>query len=121
MAVEASISDKLSMLWHLQQIDSQLDELQILKGELPMEVSDLEDEGLVPEEVAEGSDHALAQVFILAERESPGDEVESVTRLIGFRLLGGASERLLPTPLRRRRLQYEREGVARGPHGERFA
>ena len=44
MAVEASIADKLTMLWNLQQIDSQLDELQILKGELPMEVADLEDE-----------------------------------------------------------------------------
>jgi predicted nucleic acid-binding Zn-ribbon protein len=44
MAVEASIAEKLSMLWNLQQIDSQLDELQILKGELPMEVADLEDE-----------------------------------------------------------------------------
>jgi len=44
MAVEASIADKLTMLWKLQQNDSQLDEIQILKGELPMEVSDLEDE-----------------------------------------------------------------------------
>jgi hypothetical protein len=44
MAVESSIAEKLKMLWNLQQIDSQLDEIQILKGELPMEVSDLEDE-----------------------------------------------------------------------------
>ncbi len=44
MAVEASIADKLTMLWNLQLNDSQLDEIQILKGELPMEVSDLEDE-----------------------------------------------------------------------------
>lgn len=44
MAVEASVAEKLSALWNLQQIDSQLDEIQILKGELPMEVSDLEDE-----------------------------------------------------------------------------
>lgn len=44
MAVEASIADKLRMLWNLQQNDSQLDEIQILKGELPMEVADLEDE-----------------------------------------------------------------------------
>ncbi|MBN8682113.1 MAG: hypothetical protein J0L99_05655 [Chitinophagales bacterium] len=44
MAVETSISDKLRLLWNLQQIDCQLDEIQILKGELPMEVSDLEDE-----------------------------------------------------------------------------
>jgi uncharacterized protein len=44
MAVEASIAEKLQKLWNLQQNDSQLDEIQILKGELPMEVSDLEDE-----------------------------------------------------------------------------
>lgn len=44
MAVEASVAEKLQELWNLQQIDSQLDEIQILKGELPMEVSDLEDE-----------------------------------------------------------------------------
>lgn len=44
MAIEASVAEKLRMLWNLQQVDSQLDEIQILKGELPMEVSDLEDE-----------------------------------------------------------------------------
>jgi hypothetical protein len=44
MAAESSIAEKLTLLWNLQQIDSQLDEIQILKGELPMEVSDLEDE-----------------------------------------------------------------------------
>lgn len=44
MTVEASITEKLQKLWNLQQIDSQLDEIAILKGELPMEVADLEDE-----------------------------------------------------------------------------
>ncbi len=44
MALEASVSEKLHLLWHLQQVDSQLDEIQILKGELPMEVADLEDD-----------------------------------------------------------------------------
>lgn len=44
MAFEATVAEKLRMLWNLQQNDSQLDEIQILKGELPMEVSDLEDE-----------------------------------------------------------------------------
>lgn len=44
MAVELSITEKLKKLWDLQQIDSQLGEIQILKGELPMEVADLEDE-----------------------------------------------------------------------------
>lgn len=44
MSVEASITEKLKKMWDLQLIDSQLDEIQILKGELPMEVADLEDE-----------------------------------------------------------------------------
>ena len=41
---EQSIADKLRALHALQQIDSKMDEIAILKGELPMEVSDLEDE-----------------------------------------------------------------------------
>lgn len=41
---ELSIAEKLQKLWNLQQVDSQLDEIKILKGELPMEVADLEDE-----------------------------------------------------------------------------
>ncbi len=39
-----SVEEKLVGLLRLQKIDSKLDEIQILKGELPMEVSDLEDE-----------------------------------------------------------------------------
>jgi hypothetical protein len=39
-----SVEEKLSSLIKLQKIDSKLDEFQILKGELPLEVSDLEDE-----------------------------------------------------------------------------
>jgi predicted nucleic acid-binding Zn-ribbon protein len=41
---EFSIEEKLSSLVRLQKIDCKLDEIQILKGELPMEVKDLEDE-----------------------------------------------------------------------------
>jgi len=41
---EFSIEEKLSSLIRLQKVDSKLDEIQILKGELPMEVKDLEDE-----------------------------------------------------------------------------
>jgi len=41
---EQSVKDKLKELYSLQQIDSKLAEIEILKGELPMEVSDLEDE-----------------------------------------------------------------------------
>jgi uncharacterized protein len=39
-----SVEEKLTNLVRLQKIDSKLDEIGILKGELPMEVSDLEDE-----------------------------------------------------------------------------
>lgn len=39
-----SVEEKLTSLVTLQKIESKIDEVQILKGELPMEVSDLEDE-----------------------------------------------------------------------------
>lgn len=41
---EFSVEEKLVSLVTLQKIDSKLDEIRILKGELPMEVADLEDE-----------------------------------------------------------------------------
>ena len=41
---ELTVEEKLRQLYQLQLIDSQLDEIAIMKGELPMEVSDLEDE-----------------------------------------------------------------------------
>jgi predicted nucleic acid-binding Zn-ribbon protein len=56
-----SVEDRLEALYKLQIIDSQIDKIQIIKGELPMEVQDLEDEveGLntrmakIDEEIAE--------------------------------------------------------------------
>src|SRR5215813_8360659 len=41
---EFSVEEKLISLVTLQKVESKLDEYKILKGELPMEVSDLEDE-----------------------------------------------------------------------------
>jgi predicted nucleic acid-binding Zn-ribbon protein len=41
---EFSVEEKLTSLVTLQKIESKLDEIQILKGERPMEVADLEDE-----------------------------------------------------------------------------
>jgi uncharacterized protein len=41
---EYSVEEKLTALVNLQKVDSKLDEIRILKGELPMEVADLEDE-----------------------------------------------------------------------------
>jgi uncharacterized protein len=44
MNKDLNIAEKLKSLYELQLIDSEIDEIKILKGELPMEVSDLEDE-----------------------------------------------------------------------------
>jgi predicted nucleic acid-binding Zn-ribbon protein len=41
---EIPIKERLKGLYDLQKIDSQLDEIRVLKGELPREVQDLEDE-----------------------------------------------------------------------------
>ena len=41
---EYSVEEKLRALVRVQKIESKFDEIQILKGELPMEVNDLEDE-----------------------------------------------------------------------------
>ena len=39
-----SVAEKLSALYQLQQVDSEIDKIKILRGELPLEVQDLEDE-----------------------------------------------------------------------------
>lgn len=41
---EYSVEEKLVSVLRLQKIDSKLDGIQVLKGELPIEVKDLEDE-----------------------------------------------------------------------------
>jgi hypothetical protein len=41
---EVTIPEQLAQLYHLQKIDSKLDEIKVMKGELPMEVADFEDE-----------------------------------------------------------------------------
>jgi len=43
-AQDLTIEEKLAALYKLQTIDSKIDKVRILRGELPMEVSDLEDE-----------------------------------------------------------------------------
>jgi len=40
------VEDKLNALWNLQVVDSQIDKLRQVRGELPLEVEDLEDEVL---------------------------------------------------------------------------
>jgi predicted nucleic acid-binding Zn-ribbon protein len=41
---EVTVEEKLRSLYNLQQIDSTIDKIRIVRGELPLEVSDLEDE-----------------------------------------------------------------------------
>jgi len=41
---DVSVEQKLIALYNLQQIDSQIDRIKIIRGELPLEVEDLEDE-----------------------------------------------------------------------------
>ena len=41
---EVSVEEKLKALYSLQQVDSAIDRIRIVQGELPLEVSDLEDE-----------------------------------------------------------------------------
>jgi len=47
--LEISVEEKLRALYELQKVDSEVDKIRILRGELPLEVEDLEDEiaGLV--------------------------------------------------------------------------
>jgi predicted nucleic acid-binding Zn-ribbon protein len=59
---DQSIADKLKSLYALQLIDSKLDEISILKGELPMEVSDLEDEIVGLRTKANKLDSAIKEV-----------------------------------------------------------
>ena len=42
--VDYSMHDKIIALYELQKIDSKIDEIDKIKGELPLEVQDLEDE-----------------------------------------------------------------------------
>lgn len=41
---ELTTADRLKLLYQLQQVDSEIDNIRILRGELPLEVQDLEDE-----------------------------------------------------------------------------
>ena len=69
---EFSIEEKLSALVLLQKVDCKLDEIQILKGELPIEVKDLEDEieGLHARQTRVEEEINGMQEFINQKREA---------------------------------------------------
>jgi uncharacterized protein len=79
-----SVQDKLAGLVRLQKIDSKLDEFAVLKGELPMEVSDLEDEiqGLfsrkvrIEEEINGINDYIETRRGAIVEAEELGKKYE---------------------------------------------
>jgi uncharacterized protein len=67
-----SVEEKLTSMVVLQKIDSKLDEIQILKGELPIEVKDLEDEieGLHARQVRVEEEINGMQEFIAQKKEA---------------------------------------------------
>ncbi|MFM2359976.1 MAG: hypothetical protein RLY16_1969 [Bacteroidota bacterium] len=71
-AKDFSVEEKLTSLVRLQKIDSKLDEIQILKGELPIEVKDLEDEieGLHARQVRVEEEINGMQEFIAQKKEA---------------------------------------------------
>ena len=77
-----SVEEKLASLITLQKVDSKLDGIQVLKGELPMEVSDLEDEiaGLNARENRIEEEMNGIQEFIEEKKTLIKDAKELVTR-----------------------------------------
>lgn len=79
-----SVEEKLVELAKLQKLDSKLDQVQIMKGELPMEVSDLEDElaGLtsrknrIEEEINGISEYIEQKKGLIKESEALADKYE---------------------------------------------
>ncbi len=59
---DISVSDKLKRLYELQLVDSELAELETMKGELPMEVADLEDEIAGLQTRLQKIDHSVDEV-----------------------------------------------------------
>ena len=68
---EYSVEEKLASLLNLQKVESKLDEIAILKGELPIEVRDLEDEiqGLHARETRIGEEINGINEFIEQKKE----------------------------------------------------
>src|ERR1700712_6050213 len=79
---EFSVEEKLASLISLQKIESKLDEYKVLKGELPMEVSDLEDEiqGLYARQTRIEEEINGIQEFISQKKQGMKDSDELVKK-----------------------------------------
>ena len=126
---EASVEDKLRALYRLQTIDSEVDRIRTIRGELPLEVQDLEDEviGLetritnFSEEVNALEDQVLAkknqikdsQALISKYEEQQGKvrnnrEYDSLTKEIEFQ---GLEIQLAEKKMKEFRAQIEQKNV----------
>src|ERR1700712_1314211 len=79
---EFSVEEKLASLISLQKIESKLDEYKVLKGELPMEVSDLEDEiqGLNARQTRVEEEINGIQEFISQKKQGMKDSDELIKK-----------------------------------------
>src|SRR6201991_930231 len=79
---EFSVEEKLASLISLQKIESKLDEYKVLKGELPMEVSDLEDEiqGLYARQTRIEEEINGIQEFISQKKQGMKDSEELIKK-----------------------------------------
>lgn len=69
--VEATVEEKLKALYKLQSVDSQIDKIQIVRGELPLEVEDLEDEIVgIETRVAKSQEEIQKLVDEVAEKKN---------------------------------------------------
>ena len=83
---EFSVEEKLTSLVTLQKVESKLDEYKILKGELPMEVSDLEDE--ITGFIVDGVDDAVHAVERAAAIDRRRVRAEFERRFTATRMAG---------------------------------
>ncbi|MBU1009567.1 MAG: hypothetical protein KKD74_05475 [Bacteroidetes bacterium] len=79
---EISIEKKLIALYTLQQIDSQIDKIRIIRGELPLEVQDLEDENAGLETRIEKFNAEIAsfKVMIAEKQQAIKDSLALIKR-----------------------------------------
>src|SRR5690606_8345473 len=79
---ELSVEDKLRALYDLQLIDSRIDEIRNVRGELPLEVEDLEDEvaGLSTRVDKLKSELEVIEENIRAKKLSIEDHKEAIKR-----------------------------------------
>lgn len=67
-----SVEEKLSALISLQKVDSKSDEIQTLKGELPMEIKDLEDEIAGLQTRISNIDAEIDSIEVFVQKETEG-------------------------------------------------